>query len=358
MADGEEDGDERDVAPDAQTYVEQLHELLVVRQAAWGVTKGYPYGFEPTDPRSTLAPTFDLIRKFVELFSLSDSNSAYRAFVQPTSAKMDQLHLLESILEPVLVTVIEVVTFMRPATPSIDLLGSELTLGRQILNTVEELGQMSASVTEGLPLRELSESALALTARLEEMQRVNLATNAAEEAVAAAEDAKQAAGDVGTSSLSEHFTAFAREEELRATWRQLITGLLVLLVVGLGVYGAFFQKLPTAWSAETLVKLTLSVPLLALAYYFAREASHHSAAAQRAREIEVRLRTVRAYTAELPDDDRIAVRAEFAKSLFTVLDWGAANAKDANELGKEMTDTIKILADALASAAGRAKDGK
>jgi hypothetical protein len=45
----------------------------------------------------------------------------------------------------------------------------------------------------------------------------------------------------------------------------------------------------------------------------------------------------------------------FARSLFLLLDWGAANAKDANELGKEITDTIKILTDALAGAAGKAK---
>jgi hypothetical protein len=114
--------------------------------------------------------------------------------------------------------------------------------------------------------------------------------------------------------------------------------------------------LPTAWSAETVVKIALFLPLLALAYYFAREASHHSMAAQRAREIDVRLHSIRQYTVESPEADRIAIRAEFARSLFAVLDWGKDNGLEANALRKEKTGMVKAITEAVSGAVGKSKD--
>ncbi len=132
--------------------------------------------------------------------------------------------------------------------------------------------------------------------------------------------------------------------------------LLVGSVVGIGVFSVVQKQIPAGWGAETVFKLTLSLPLLALAYYFARDASRHALAAQRAREIEVRLKTLGAFTSELTDEVRLDVRSTFAKALYTVVDYGDSDAKEANALGKELTDTVKVLAEAVASIAGKAKD--
>ncbi|WP_143447919.1 hypothetical protein [Kineosporia sp. R_H_3] len=205
-------------------------------------------------------------------------------------------------------------------------------------------------------VRDLRDNCRAVNSLIESAAKLEKISSAVEVAEGAAQEAKQAAGVAGVATLTGHFAEFAKSQSLAAAWRQAVTVLLVGSVVGIGVFSVVQKQIPAGWGAETVFKLTLSLPLLALAYYFARDASRHALAAQRAREIEVRLKTLGAFTSELTDEVRLDVRSTFAKALYTVVDYGDSDAKEANALGKELTDTVKVLAEAVASIAGKAKD--
>lgn len=95
--------------------------------------------------------------------------------------------------------------------------------------------------------------------------------------------------------------------------------MLVLLTAGSAV-GAIVILRSESWQAnlsvEMLSKVLLSAPFFVLSYYFAHEARRHTEAAMGAREIEVRLKSLDAYTAALNERTRDAVRGAFGVAVF------------------------------------------
>jgi hypothetical protein len=175
------------------------------------------------------------------------------------------------------------------------------------------------------------------------------ASAARDQAVESAEAASEAAGTAGTQTLAAHFTDLAILEEKRARFNQLIMvavllGTTLITTYLLAHYGASLSRVSLG---EAVTKASVSVPVLAIAYYFAREASIHARTAQRARDVEVRLKSLAAYSQELPDKQRVDLRTSFGVSLFTVTTSSGDAKVDENALFKEMFEAVKAMSEAV-----------
>ena len=130
----------------------------------------------------------------------------------------------------------------------------------------------------------------------------------------ARDQARQAAGATGESALAAHFGGYAENE--RRTANLPTFSVAVLLTITALAAVLLFRSTPKDVSTtEELAKLSLTVPLAALAAYLAREASHHRAVAQWAAELEVQLLTVDAYTTPLSSELRDRIRGPDTASL-------------------------------------------
>jgi hypothetical protein len=135
-------------------------------------------------------------------------------------------------------------------------------------------------------------------------------------AVAAAESAKRAAGITSDVRLADHFAQYARLERRAADRLRVASVVTVLTITAVATYivlRASSQEL----SAGGASKFALSVPLAALAAYFARESARHRSSARWAGELTVLLLTIDAFTAPFSPPTREQVRLELAKRIFT-----------------------------------------
>lgn len=160
--------------------------------------------------------------------------------------------------------------------------------------------------------------------------------------------AREAAGETAAYSLGEHYARFARSENRTADLLRLVVVVILLSIAGAGA-ALFYTLGPVADFQEEIGKLLVTFPMLILAYYLSRESSRHRSAADRARDVEVRLRTVRAYTSELPDSQMHEIRASLAKVVFGGPLW--AVAEEPNAVGAE---TMQAIGSALNAVQGTA----
>jgi hypothetical protein len=127
-------------------------------------------------------------------------------------------------------------------------------------------------------------------------------------------DLKQVAAEASEVSLSTDFAQYAASEYKQADiFRYLTIGTLVA-AFGFTAWLAFTES-EFSWT-HVILKVLLDVPILAAAYYFSSESRDHRTNGRRAREWQVRLNTIRAYTAELPDEPRIRIRTEMGLAVF------------------------------------------
>jgi hypothetical protein len=112
-------------------------------------------------------------------------------------------------------------------------------------------------------------------------------------------DVEQIIGDVAADSVGRFYHEYAIQEGRHANWLRaavaglfaVLTGGAILLYVWVGAGSA---------SAE-LARLSMTLPIAALAAYLMREASKHRSNAFRARELAIAMHTLRGYTALFPD---------------------------------------------------------
>ncbi|QNK82584.1 hypothetical protein [Nakamurella sp. PAMC28650] len=145
-----------------------------------------------------------------------------------------------------------------------------------------------------------------------------IAREGANEASAAAITAKIAANEAGLDTIFRNYREIADDELKSAKYFRIAAiALFVLSVAGACwiVYSALGKGNDSV--ATDLTRLTVTIPLLALALYLAHEANGHRTVARRAREFQVRLQTVGAYSEFLSDDERLAIRAEVGRSVLT-----------------------------------------
>lgn len=142
----------------------------------------------------------------------------------------------------------------------------------------------------------------------------------------AADSAEDLSGKGSVGALADHFEKFASEEGRRMVVLRSVGSLAI--ITSCVAAGAMAVKLGglDLGAAESL-KLLVTLPVLLLGSYLLREAGHHRHAAQQARENAVRLRTIRPFTEELPDDQQAALRIAFGTRLFTHVEAAPAQVE-------------------------------
>jgi len=126
--------------------------------------------------------------------------------------------------------------------------------------------------------------------------------------------ARQATGDIGATSLGHEYHNYATREARTATvlrrWAIAVTGVIAVLAFW------FNARLSEATIAVELLRLSVAIPLAALAGYLARESSKHRREANWARERAIALHTMPAYVAESNKDDGHALRQALGMRVF------------------------------------------
>jgi hypothetical protein len=167
-------------------------------------------------------------------------------------------------------------------------------------------------------------------------------------------DARRAAGASGESSLALHFGAFAKAElrmadQLRAL---CIATLLAIAFVATALF--VYQEANDLTTTGEIAKLAVTIPIAVLAAYFGREATRHRKVARRARELEIQLQTVDAFTHPLPDSLRDQIRTELGKQVFAM---PRIDADDGSEPGpsvvNEAGELIEKIAELLKAVSNR-----
>lgn len=138
---------------------------------------------------------------------------------------------------------------------------------------------------------------------------------AAASSVVAASHAQEAASDTGAAHLGEHFEAFAKEERRRGHKFMIAMGVSVAVAVGVAVT-VLAKEADAPTTSVAVTRVSVAIPVLLAAIYFAKIGSRHSRAAQHASELAARLRTLRAYTSGLPEG--AAIQTRFGRQVFDV----------------------------------------
>lgn len=161
---------------------------------------------------------------------------------------------------------------------------------------------------------------------------------------------REAAGEAATHSLGEHYASFSAGQAKTADRLRILVALLLSAISVAAATFLLFNHGIKSWP-EQLTRLSITVPLLLLAYYLSRESSRHRNSSARAREVEIRMRTVRAYTAELPRKDRGEILALLGRVAFggpLTLEKEPENA-----VGDEAVQVLTVALQAVQSALGR-----
>lgn len=149
------------------------------------------------------------------------------------------------------------------------------------------------------------------------------AENASEQVERVLEVSRQAAGQVADHTLSSHFKKIG-DRERRSSTILRTTAVSCLLAAAMIGYFLSKERTTTAMLAE---RLSVGIPLLLLAGYFAREAAHHRKVSRWAEEIEVKLLTLDAYIEPLDKTQQNELRTEFGKQIYQVPE-GSTQAGD------------------------------
>lgn len=99
------------------------------------------------------------------------------------------------------------------------------------------------------------------------------------------------------------------------------------------------------WSSQ-LFKLLIAIPGLLLAWYLGSEARNHRDNGRRAREWQIRLNTIRTYTAELPEEQRYHIRTEMGLAVFkepSSIGMPDSAIEASRKMMTELTDLVKAV---------------
>jgi len=189
-------------------------------------------------------------------------------------------------------------------------------LSRNLEHLIEEVSRMIPSSDTQWPTRlaTMRQAAGRAKRQIGELQEARLA-EVRDEVDSVVAHVKEAAGTVASTSLGDFFDSYASAQSRTANWLRFGVILLLVVVASIAGFVVFQDQGGGIWTEE-LARVAVTSPLILLAVYLSRESSRHRAAGDRARELEVRLKTVRAYTDELNDSDRTEIRALLGKRIF------------------------------------------
>lgn len=179
---------------------------------------------------------------------------------------------------------------------------------------VDRLGDLSSSSSA-------KGSTQTLRTKLDLYRSVESATGAAADAERLRQHAAQSAshiddiaGGEAAGELSNHFADFAQSEKtgadaFRAAAMALAGGAAAVAVI-------LLWGLEDPSVGQVLRKGLITLPILLLAAYLAREASAHRTTYRWLKTVEVQLRTVKAYTDPLPEPTREVIQQTFGRYVF------------------------------------------
>lgn len=173
-----------------------------------------------------------------------------------------------------------------------------------------------------------------LTETDEAAVRAQHAQRAAEESAARA---REAAGDTGTHVLAGGFQAVTTKEKDAADRYRWATILLLLVSAGESAYFALdAEGLETP---QLLARLTIAVPLLALAAYLGRESAQHRQFSNSYRFTAVQLQSVAAFADMLPDDRGYELIHDLGKAVYT----GPPTTLDRDDLATPTIPLVELI---------------
>lgn len=167
---------------------------------------------------------------------------------------------------------------------------------------------------------------------------------ARDQARAALEATRTAAGEVGDVVLSVHFAKYATDEKRRAVILQIGTTACLLAIAVVAALLLWRDHLEPGNSIfAALAKLSVSIPLAVLAAYFARESTKHFESARWASEIAVQLLTVDAYIAPIASDMGADIKRDLASRVFSQRHPQSSDDRTLLELVERMRQLVEVF---------------
>jgi hypothetical protein len=243
----------------------------------------------------------------------------------------------------------------RGVTPSLEVELEEAAVRLDVLSDrlLREFGDVLRRIGTG---GRISASALPIVDRYSELLEARRLTHetrgARDEAVRVLDVTRRAAGVTGETSLAVHFGNYAASERKTANLLRLGT---VAVLLGVTVLAAvlLFRKGANPTTTEDIAKLSLTIPLAALATYLGREASRHRRVSQWAGELEVQLLTVDAFTETLSGSLREQIRSDLGRRVFTTQVGVANEGEVAPSTIADAAGLIEKVADLVKNSAAR-----
>jgi hypothetical protein len=175
--------------------------------------------------------------------------------------------------------------------------------------------------------------------KAEARQLTEEARGARDAAVRARDESRRAAGVTGETALATHFGDYARRERRAANVLRLTTASILIAIALFAGLLLFHEGKDSTLELEDFAKLSLTLPLGALATYLGRESSRHRRASLWASELEVQLLTLNAFTESMPDSLRDEIRVELGRRVFT----SAASTEPGKAQASSVADASNLL---------------
>ena len=194
------------------------------------------------------------------------------------------------------------------------------TRNMQGLALAEKCGQLDAFVEELIDyVRPLAPDAWVhnWSGQLREIRNRRFSLETLNEVRRVEANTKEAAGDTARSELSLAFDEWG-DSERSSAWGWTITALLALAAAcALGAWLLISTKGESMSIAAELARLAITLPIAAIAAYAVRVGGQHRRNSQWAHITAVQLKSVRAYTDDLPIEFGVEVRRTLANAVFS-----------------------------------------
>jgi hypothetical protein len=157
---------------------------------------------------------------------------------------------------------------------------------------------------------------------------------------------RESSGHASTVSLSDGFRVYAYREVCQVyLWTAF--SLVALVATPFVGYKLLFGNADLTWQLE-LARLAITLPILAVAGYCAKVASHHRENARHAQWATVQLRSIRGYCDDLNADDNRELRMLLGRRVFANPDFETKSGGDSvTLLPGDVGDIIKRAMDVV-----------
>ncbi|MEV5652937.1 hypothetical protein AB0L57_32200 [Nocardia sp. NPDC052254] len=179
------------------------------------------------------------------------------------------------------------------------------------------------------------------------IRRIDEIASNAEQAL---ENIREVSNEVSTTSLAGAFEAYAHDETRQTTFWSAAAILFLLCTICVTAAAVWPSSGSGSALQVELVKLSISLPLIAISAYCARISNHHRANARHASLLAVQLKTVRSYCDVLQADAAAEIQLALGRRIFAKPDFGIhpSQSEDAvNVLPSDVTHLLEKAIEAL-----------